>query len=125
MRVYVRTLTLFAALLGGTGALTAQQLREDSYRWYVGPQAGVLLFQTQTQDYSTMPTVGFHMLVMGKRGGMMGKHGGMMGQMADTNGDGTITRAEFDAATAAHFAKGDSDKNGTISASIQNPWPLR
>ena len=71
MRVYVRTLTLFAALLGGTGALTAQQLREDSYRWYVGPQAGVLLFQTQTQDYSTMPTVGFHMLVMGKRGGVM------------------------------------------------------
>jgi hypothetical protein len=71
MRVYVRTLTLFAALLGGTGALTAQQLREDSYRWYLGPQAGVLLFQTQTQDYSTMPTVGFHMLVMGKRGGVM------------------------------------------------------
>ena len=46
MRVYVRTLTLFAALLGGTGALAAQQLREDSYRWYIGPQGGVLLTQT-------------------------------------------------------------------------------
>ena len=54
MRVYVGTLTLFAALLGGNGALEAQQLREDSYRWYMGPQGGVLLFQTQTQDYATI-----------------------------------------------------------------------
>jgi len=72
MRVYVGTLTLFAALLGGTGALEAQQqLREDSYRWYMGPQAGVLLFQTQTQDYSTIPSAGLFALVMGKRGGIM------------------------------------------------------
>lgn len=71
MRVYVRTFTLLAALVGSHGALAAQQLREDSYRWYVGPQAGVLLFQTQTQDYAASPSVGIHMLVMGKRGGVM------------------------------------------------------
>jgi len=71
MRVYVRTLTLLAALLGVNGALAAQQLREDSYRWYIGPQAGVLLFQTQTQDYASTPSVGFHLLVMGKRAGLM------------------------------------------------------
>lgn len=70
MRVYVRTLTLLAVLLGANGALSAQQLREDSYRWYIGPQGGVLLFQTQTQDYSTIPSAGFHILVMGKRAGL-------------------------------------------------------
>lgn len=71
MRVHVGTLTLIAALVGGTGTLEAQQLREDSYRWYIGPQGGVLLFQTQTQDYSTIPSVGFFALIMGKRGGVM------------------------------------------------------
>lgn len=71
MRVFVGTLTLFVALLGGTGALEAQQLREDSYRWYMGPQGGVLLFQTQTQDYATIPSAGLFALVMGRRGGIM------------------------------------------------------
>ena len=71
MRVYVRTLTLLAALVGGNGTLAAQQLREDSYRWYIGPQGGVLLFQTQTQDYSAIPSGGLHILVMGKRAGLM------------------------------------------------------
>lgn len=71
MRVYVGTLTLFAALLGGTGALEAQQLREDSYRWYMGPQGGALLFQTQTQDYATIPSAGLFALIMGRRGGVM------------------------------------------------------
>jgi hypothetical protein len=71
MRVYVRTLTILTALLAGNGALAAQQLREDSYRWYIGPQAGVLLFQTQTQDYASSPSVGVQILVMGKRGGVM------------------------------------------------------
>lgn len=71
MRVYVRTLILLAALLGGNGALAAQQLREDSYRWYIGPQGGALLFQTQTQDYSAIPSAGLHILVMGKRAGLI------------------------------------------------------
>ena len=48
----------------------------------------------------------------GKRG-----HGmRMMGKMADTNNDGTITRAEFDAGVEAHFAKMDADGNGTVTA---------
>ncbi|HKP30027.1 MAG TPA: hypothetical protein VJU15_11525 [Gemmatimonadales bacterium] len=71
MRVYVRTFSLLAALLGSTGALAAQELREDSYRWYFGAQGGVLLTQTQTQDYASTPSVGFHLLVMGKRAGLM------------------------------------------------------
>jgi len=70
MRVSIGVLSLAAALFGA-GSLDAQQLREDSYRWYIGPQAGLLLFQTQTQDFSALPVGGVHALVMGKRGGVM------------------------------------------------------
>ena len=54
-----------------------------------------------------------------KRGGHHGKRGGgmhMMGKMADTNNDGIITRAEFDAGVKAHFAKMDTDGDGTVTA---------
>src|SRR3546814_13730974 len=56
----------------------------------------------------------------GKMGGKMrGGHGegrGMqMLKMADSNGDGAVTRAEFDAAVAAHFAKMDKDEIGRAS----------
>ena len=57
----------------------------------------------------------------GKRGhhGMRGaRRGGgmMMLRMADADGDKSITRAEFDAAQAAHFAKVDTNGDGTITA---------
>ncbi|MBA4165136.1 MAG: hypothetical protein C0510_11010 [Erythrobacter sp.] len=52
-------------------------------------------------------------------GKMRGGHGegrGMhMLKMADSNGDGAVTRAEFDAAVAAHFAKMDKDGSGSLS----------
>lgn len=70
MRVSIGALSLVAVVLGA-GSLEAQQLREDSYRWYIGPQAGLLFFQTQTQDFSAIPVGGLHALVMGKRGGVM------------------------------------------------------
>ena len=37
-------------------------------------------------------------------------------RMADTDGDKSVTRAEFDAALAAHFAKADANGDGAISA---------
>lgn len=51
----------------------------------------------------------------GKRGGHAMHGGGMMASMADANDDGTITRAEFDAARASHFARVDTDGDGQIS----------
>ena len=65
--------------------------------------------------------IGDHM--GGPKGGPMGdrhgRHGGhfgpMMGKMADTNHDGVITRAEFDAGVEAHFARVDTNGDGTIS----------
>lgn len=46
----------------------------------------------------------------GKRGGMM-----MMAKMADTNNDGAVSKAEFDAAGEKHFAMMDADNDGQIT----------
>lgn len=54
----------------------------------------------------------------GKRGDHKGHRmgGGMrMMRMADTNKDGTITRAEFDAGVQAMFTRLDTDRNGTVT----------
>ncbi|MFA6218671.1 MAG: EF-hand domain-containing protein [Erythrobacter sp.] len=49
------------------------------------------------------------------------RHGGFGGpmmllHMADADGDKAVTRAEFDKAIAAHFAKIDADGDGSVSA---------
>lgn len=59
------TLSLFSA-----AGLHAQELREDSFKWFVGAQGGVLLFETQTQTRSTIPSGGMHVLVIAKRAGL-------------------------------------------------------
>ncbi|MFL9839386.1 hypothetical protein ABS767_00300 [Sphingomonas sp. ST-64] len=47
----------------------------------------------------------------------MGRRGGAMAMMkADTNGDGAISKAEFDAMSSARFAKLDTNKDGKIDA---------
>ncbi len=46
------------------------------------------------------------------------------GMKADANGDGVITRAEFDAHSAARFAAMDANKDGRIDAS-EMPKPRR
>lgn len=62
----------------------------------------------------------------GRRGAMRdGGPGGMPGGMkADANGDGVITRAEFDAQSAARFAAMDANKDGKIDKS-EMPKPRR
>ncbi len=53
-------------------------------------------------------------------GGMMGKgsrHAMAMLQAADANRDQMVSQAEFRAAAEARFAKADTDKNGSLSAS--------
>ena len=51
---------------------------------------------------------------MGHRG--MGRMGGMMLNMADTDGDKSVTKAEFEAAAATHFAQVDTNGDGQITA---------
>ena len=57
----------------------------------------------------------------GQRGEMRRGRGGMhramkMLQRADTNNDQVVSRAEFDAAVEARFARVDADGSGTITA---------
>ena len=51
----------------------------------------------------------------GRRGGRR-RFGGGGGAGADANGDGTISRAEFQARALARFDRGDLDRNGVLTA---------
>jgi len=60
-----------------------------------------------------------------QNGPLPGPSGGRLAAMfaiADANHDGTIARAEFDAARAARFTQLDADLNGSLSASETPRW---
>ncbi len=69
MRSITRVMTLSLALLTAS-SLSAQQLREDSYRWYFGVQGGVTMFESQTQTRTSIPSAGAHALILAKRAGL-------------------------------------------------------
>jgi hypothetical protein len=69
MRLSIGVLPVIALLCVGT--LEGQELRSDSFKWYIGFNGGGVLAQTQLQDYKTLPSAGAHILVVGKRGGVM------------------------------------------------------
>lgn len=48
----------------------------------------------------------------GMRGHGMGR---MMQRMADSNGDGAVTREEFTASMAQHFDRMDANKDGQVT----------
>lgn len=52
----------------------------------------------------------------GPRGSMAGPMGGRMLERADTDKDGTISKAEFTGHALARFDRADTDGDGTISA---------
>jgi len=76
---------------------------------------------------------GMHRGMHGHRGmgGMAMAHG--MLKMADADGNGAVTKAEFDAAVAKHFAAADTDGNGTVTkaerqaahAAMRTQWQQR
>jgi hypothetical protein len=53
-----------------TAPLAAQQW-DDSFKWYIGAQGGVLGFETPTQTRSWVPTGGGHIFVMARRTGLI------------------------------------------------------
>lgn len=75
MRRFGRILTLTALVLVASATMAPAQQRvterSDSWQWYVGPQAGVTLFETPTQGRGGIPVVGGHLLVMARTGGLM------------------------------------------------------
>lgn len=50
-----------------------------------------------------------------KMRGPKGKRGGMRGPNPDANGDGVVTRAEYEASTLAMFAKLDANGDGVLT----------
>ncbi len=52
------------------GPIDAQQW-DDSFKWYVGAQGGIMGFETPTQTRSWIPTGGGHLFVMAKRTGLI------------------------------------------------------
>lgn len=59
---------------------------------------------------------GEHQGMKGHHKGGRGMHGGRgMMKMADTNGDGAISRAEFTAGAIKRFDMADTDRNGTVT----------
>jgi hypothetical protein len=55
----------------GTRMLAAQSGASGNYRWYIGPQAGVIIFETPNQTKGASLLAGAHMLVTAKRTALM------------------------------------------------------
>jgi hypothetical protein len=72
MRRLSRSLVLVATALFAHGRIArAQEVGEDSFKWYVGAQTGITGFRTQSQGYKGAFTFGVHMLVTARRTGII------------------------------------------------------
>ena len=70
MRFLTRALSLALFAAAGSAAVAEAQ-REDSFRWYLGAQGGVLLFETPRQTTAGIPTAGVQALIIAKRTGLL------------------------------------------------------
>jgi hypothetical protein len=66
-----RTLMLGLLGLGAVSATASAQGRDNSFKWYIGAQAGVLGFETPSQTRAWVPTVGGALLIHAKRTGLL------------------------------------------------------
>lgn len=72
MRMLGRTgLVLGLACLVQLPTLAAQQVGFESFKWYIGGQGGVTVFETPTQTNGAIPTIGAHLLITAKRTGLL------------------------------------------------------
>jgi hypothetical protein len=73
MSVLSRKISLVALVCGfGAASLSAQSLhRKDVFQWYVGGQAGVLIYKTPTQSRGGKLMVGAHTLIKARRTGLL------------------------------------------------------
>lgn len=70
MRV-TRVLSMALALGAASWSVASAQQWDDSFKWYVGGQAGVLGFETPSQTRAWVPTGGMSLLVVAKRTGLL------------------------------------------------------
>ncbi len=71
MRAFQALSLATMGLLLASGAAQAQQRWDDSFKWYIGAQAGVLGFATPTQTRAWVPTVGGQLNIVAKRSGLL------------------------------------------------------
>lgn len=72
MRMVKRSFPVAAlALCLSTAGLAAQEPGNGDFQWYIGPQAGVTVFRTPTQDRSAIPSFGGQTLIVARRTGLL------------------------------------------------------
>lgn len=82
MRIPARVLPVFAlaalTMAHSAQAQTAQsssksvaEVRDNRFKWFFGASGGAMFFETQAQTQSGIPTVGAHIAVVNRRGGLM------------------------------------------------------
>ncbi len=72
MRMLGRTATVLGlACLAQAPSLSAQITGFETFKWYVGAQAGATIFETPTQTKGAIFTGGVHLLVTAKRTGLL------------------------------------------------------
>lgn len=66
-----RALTLAGLGLVLASAQAQAQQWDESFKWYIGAQGGVLGYETPTQTRSWIPSAGGHLFVMARRTGLL------------------------------------------------------
>ena len=72
MRMVIRSIPVLALALGlSVTQASAQQPGNGDFQWYIGPQAGVMVFKTSTQNSSAIPVFGGQTLIVARRAGLL------------------------------------------------------
>lgn len=100
MRLLSRSLLAPLAVLVATSGQAHAQKGTDSFKWYIGPQAGVMFFKTQNQTTSTAFTAGGHILVTARRTGLLISYdqafrNGNVSSMADPTAPNGVRTVKF------------------------------
>ncbi|MEP6571553.1 MAG: hypothetical protein ABJD11_02625 [Gemmatimonadota bacterium] len=68
MSTFTRTLSVATlAVLGILPRLAAQESGSEHFRWYIGPEAGLMIFETPTQTSGAIATFGGQVLIRSRR----------------------------------------------------------
>ena len=59
------------AALVPLSSLRSQEVGGDRFRWYIGPQAGIMIFETQSQTRGGIFTGGGNVFIVARRAGLM------------------------------------------------------
>jgi hypothetical protein len=97
MRMVIRSIPVMAlAVCLGAAQVSAQQPGNGDFQWYLGPQAGVMVFKTPAQGSSAIPIFGGQTLIVARRTGLLLSVEEAVGSdeqssYADVNGTQTVT----------------------------------